>query len=440
MAVIKRETKVAIVRWFWFFLGISLLALGYTVSSPYMVYSLYVFLLVLFFSYISNIFWISSVISTRKVDPLVVNEGEEVEVVVYIRNRFWLPVPWIYVEDFVPPNVEIIGDNKKMFFLRGNDMRLLNYKLRFPRRGYYRIGPVMMETGDFFGLQKHFRSGEVQEYVTVLPAVVYIKTFQVSTKRPHGPVRVSNKIYEDPTRIYGVRDYVPGDPIKLIHWKASAKIGKLQVRTNEPATVLGATLILDLFENNYYPQTREERIELAITTTASISYLLYLSGEPVGLVTNAQDAGESAEFRREREKALSREELLKKLISEGGVERICPLIVPTRRSSGQIQKILENLARAQPSKVLEYHRLLQYITPYLPRDSALVLILPQVTEEIAFVIEKLKLNGFVITVFLIKDERAYQEAILRLGGYSINVFHIEHEQDLYYIAPQKIGA
>ncbi|MCX8065968.1 MAG: DUF58 domain-containing protein [Candidatus Hydrogenedentes bacterium] len=435
----KEKTKFTVFRWFWIVLTTLVLALGYAISSPYMVYSLYVFLFVLIFSYILSNFWISFVVTARKVEPLILNEGEDAEVVVFIRNKSWFPVPWIYVEDFVPPYAEVSGEYKKLFFLRGNEMRLLSYRLRFPRRGYFRIGPLVMETGDFFGLQKHFRSGETQEYVTVLPSVVYIKSFQVSTRRPHGPVRVSNKIYEDPTRIYGVRDYIPGDPIKSIHWKASAKLGSLQVKTNEPATVLGATLILDLFEDDYYPQTREERIELAITTTASISYLLYLSGEPVGLVTNAQDAGESAEFRRERESAFSREDLLQKLLMEGRPEDICPLIVPTRRSSGQIQKILENLARAEPSKILEYSRLLQYIAPYLPRDNALVLVVPQVTEELTSVVEKLKFNGFVITVFLIKDEKAYQEAMLRLGKFSINVFHIEHEQDLFYIAPQKIG-
>jgi len=439
MGNVREKTKVSLFRWFWLIAGLLMLAIGYAILSPYLVFFVYTFVIVWALSYSFNYLWVASIVSTRKVEPSVISEGENVDVVVFVRNRFWLSVPWVYVEDFVPPGAEIIGENKKLLVLRGNEMKLLSYKLRFPRRGYYRIGPIMLETGDFFGLQKHFGSGESQEYVTVLPSVVYIKSFQVSTRRPHGPVRVSNKIYEDPTRIYGIRDYVPGDPIKSIHWKASAKVGSLQVKTNEPATVLGATLILDLFEDDYYPQTREERIELAITTTASISYLLYLSGEPVGLVTNAQDAGESAKFRREREKAFAREELLEKLLSEAHPEFICPLIVPTRRSPAQIQKILENLARAEPSKLLDFAQLLQYISPYLPRDSALVLVVPQITEEVATVIEKLKFNGFVITVFLIKDEKEYQKAVIRLAKFSINVFHITHEQDLFYVAPQKIG-
>jgi uncharacterized protein (DUF58 family) len=86
---------------------------------------------------------------------------------------------------------------------------------------------------------------------------VYIKSFQVSTRRPHGPIRVSNKIYEDPTRIYGIREYVPGDPIKSIHWKVSAKTNKLQVKTYEPATVLGATLALDMLKRIIYPKTEK---------------------------------------------------------------------------------------------------------------------------------------------------------------------------------------
>ncbi len=424
---------------FWIILILSTLTLGFFIKSLYLVYTIYVFLFIFFISNLLNRLWLSIVVCNRSVSPLIVNEGEEVEVTVFVHNKFWLPIPWLYVEDITPVECECIGNNAQLLMLMPEEMRTISYKLRFPRRGYHRVGPLMMETGDFFGLQKRFRTDDKQEYVTVLPSVVYIKSFQVSTRRPHGPIRVSHKIYEDPTRIYGIREYVPGDPIKSIHWKVSAKASKLQVKTYEPATVIGATLALDMYEDDYLPQTREERMELAITTTASIAYLLYLSGEPVGLVTNGLDASDTAKYQREKETSLARDDLITKLVQETQPEHISPLMVPTRRSPVQLQKILENLARIIPNKEVDMSYLLQITAPHIPRDNALLLVVPQVSDDLAGVIENMKARGFIVNVFIIKDDNAYREAVIKLGKFGIPIFHIQHEQDLFYIAPQKIG-
>ncbi len=424
---------------FWIILILSTLTLGFFIKSLYLVYTIYVFLFIFFISNLLNRLWLSIVVCNRSVSPLIVNEGEEVEVTVFVHNKFWLPIPWLYVEDITPAECECIGNNAQLLMLMPEEMRTISYKLRFPRRGYHRVGPLMMETGDFFGLQKRFRTDDKQEYVTVLPSVVYIKSFQVSTRRPHGPIRVSHKIYEDPTRIYGIREYVPGDPIKSIHWKVSAKASKLQVKTYEPATVIGATLALDMYEDDYLPQTREERMELAITTTASIAYLLYLSGEPVGLVTNGLDASDTAKYQREKETSLARDDLITKLVQETQPEHISPLMVPTRRSPVQLQKILENLARIITNKEVDMSYLLQITAPHIPRDNALLLVVPQVSDDLAGVIENMKARGFIVNVFIIKDDNAYREAVIKLGKFGIPIFHIQHEQDLFYIAPQKIG-
>lgn len=424
---------------FWIILLAFILSLGFLFKSMYLVYAIYVFLMIFVISDFLNRLWLKIIECNRSVGPLIINEGQEVEVAVFVRNKFWLPVPWVYVEDIIPSGSECIGSNAQFLMLMPDEMVTISYKLRFPRRGYHKIGPLMLETGDFFGLQRRFRTDDKQEYITVLPSVVYIKSFQVSTRRPHGPVRVSHKIYEDPTRIYGIREYVPGDPIKSIHWKVSAKANKLQVKTYEPATVLGATLAIDMFEDNYLPQNREERMELAITTTASIAYLLYLSGEPVGLITNGLDASDTAKYQRDSETSLARDDLITKLVQEIQPERISPLMVPTKRSPVQLQKILENLARIVPNKIVSMTYLLQITAPHIPRDNALVLIVPQVSDDLASVIENMKARGFIVNVFIIKDDNAYQEAVIKLGKLGIFVFHIQHEQDLFYIAPQRIG-
>ena len=149
------------------------------------------------------------------------------------NNRGW-PIPWIFLEDYCPADFPLEGQNKRLATLMPGRAITLKYTLTCPRRGYHRIGPILMESGDLFGLQKRFRTGEQREYVSVLPTIAYIDTFNISSKRPQGPVRISNRVYADPTRIHSIREYVPGDPMNTIHWKATARTGTLHVKTHEP--------------------------------------------------------------------------------------------------------------------------------------------------------------------------------------------------------------
>jgi hypothetical protein len=51
------------------------------------------------------------------------------------------------------------------------------------------------------------------------------------------------------------------------------------------------------------------------------------------------------------------------------------------------------------------------------------LVVPQVPDSLASIVENLKARGFTITVFIIKDDNAYQEAVVKLGRFGIFVFH-----------------
>ena len=241
-----------------------------------------------------------------------------------VTNRRGFPVPSIYFEDLHPADFARNGDNACLTILMPGRSVTMRYTLTCPRRGYHRIGPMTMESGDLFGLQRRFKTGHQQNYISVLPTVAYIDTFNIASRRPQGPVRISNRIYDDPTRIVGVREYREQERSRgreaeaggrggrgrrfpgRNHWKASARTGKLFSKVQEPSSVSGGTLILDLHDDNYAPERKDERMELAITTTASIAYLLQVAGEQVGMLTNARDAAEIARYNVESREALSR--------------------------------------------------------------------------------------------------------------------------------------
>ena len=423
----------------WFLLAAAALATAFALKSPYMAYTVYAFLLLVLIGRISSTVWLAGLDCERGVTPLIVQQGEEVHAQVTITNRRGWPIPWIFFEDPYPAHCFKTGENTRLAVLMPGRSVTMTYTLSSPSRGYYRIGPLMMETGDLFGLQKQFRTGKNQDYVSVLPTIAYIDTFNISSRRPQGPIRLSHRIYEDPTRISGLREYEPGDPMNRIHWKASARTGGLYTKTYEASTVTGGTLLLDLHDESYVPEGKAERMELAVTVTASIAYLLQMSSEQVGMMTNGLDAAELARYEVDTQRALSREEIERYLVDEATSDRLSPLHVPTLRSADQAQVIAENLARVVPGYGLDVEQMLLAEFRGLPRNAALLPVVPAVTKGFAMALAEMKLCGFAVSVFLINSDSAYEEARVLLEPHHIHVFHITGPRDLHELSPAAIG-
>lgn len=424
---------------FWFAAALAALGAAFLFRAPYVAYSVYAFLLLVGIAHFSSVLWLSGLDCTRKVNLNTLQQGEEIEVEVTIENKRGWPIPWIFFEDLFPRDFPCQGDNRRLAVLMPGRVVKLFYRLTCPRRGYHRIGPLVMESGDLFGLQRRFRTGVQQDYVSVLPTIAYIETFNIASRRPQGPVKMTNRIYEDPSRIAGVREYMRGDPLNRIHWKATARTGDLFTKTLEATTVTGGTMLLDLHDFSYKPEHKEERIELAITVTASIAYLLQSSGEQVGMLTNGFDAAIVAQYKVQSQQVLSREDLVKSIHGDEINNAIRPLQVPTLKSPMQAQKIAENLARVIPGHGLDIDQLLLAEFRGLPRDASLLPVVPGVSETFALTLAEMKHSGFGVSVFVINDRVAYEEAAALLAPHYINVFHITHEADLHELSPARIG-
>lgn len=421
-------------------LGIAAVALAvaFLIKSPYMAFGVYAFLLLVIIAYVTSSMWLVGLECERSADRVQLWQGEDVEVTVRVTNRHGWPIPWIFVEDYYPADFPRKGHNKQLTILMPGRSVTLHYKLTCPRRGYHRIGPVLYESGDLFGLHKRFRTGESRDYVSVLPTIAYIETFNVAARRPQGHVRITNRIYADPTRINNIREYVPGDPLNTIHWKATARTGQLHVKTFEPTSISGGTLILDFHEDSYVPEKRESRMELAVTTAASIAYLLQMSGEQVGLLTNARDAAEVARYEAASVSAYNRFAMDEMIDEEDESTRISPLAVTTSRGPEQARKIIENLARVLPGHGLDLPTLISAQCITLPRDAALLSVTGQVTDRLALTLGMMKQSGFNVSVFLIDAGTGYDQAAALLAAHDIHLFHIETERHLHEISPQKI--
>ena len=166
---------------------------------------------------------------------------------------------------------------------------LLKYTLVCDMRGYYQIGPTLLETGDLFGLHRRHRVVAKPRFLLVLPKVIPLPRYDFASQRPIGEINVAHRLFEDPTGERGVRPYQVGDPLERVHWRATARTGELMCRVFD-ATTLAATILLDFHKEGYHSRGEPYRSELAITVAASISYAVTMLNQQVGFASNGRDA------------------------------------------------------------------------------------------------------------------------------------------------------
>jgi uncharacterized protein (DUF58 family) len=119
------------------------------------------------------------------------------------------------------------------------------YHLRSGKRGQFLIGPVTAEFGDPFGLALHRHAIDDGDTLTVTPAAVELPSTGLAGARGNDGV-TATRIRANPSEDdVMTREYRHGDPMRRVHWAATARHGELMVRQEESVTTPEATIILD---------------------------------------------------------------------------------------------------------------------------------------------------------------------------------------------------
>ncbi len=426
----------------WLVGAILLLLLAFILDFGLLVYVLYVLLGVLLVSRYLTRSWAEGLSAERECNRLTANIGEALAVVVTVQNSGRFPVPWVLLEDLLPrralihepPNLRVHGRRVKLTMLRSGAAKNVLYQLECNRRGYYQLGPLILETGDLFGLHRRYRVVTAPHFLLVYPKVMPLEGYDIASKRPIGEVRMSYRLYEDPTRIAGVRQYQDGDPLSRVHWKATARTGKLHCKVYEPSTVAGMTILLDFHAAAHDPRHEPLRSELAVTAAASLANAVYEMGQQIGLVTNGRDAADRIRQEGWDYDIRTRDAARQAASMAETSDRLMPVVVPTQRGPEQVMRIYETLARIELTDGLSLTELIGETASRMPRDATVVAILPKVTEEHAVALGNLKRRGFAVTAILnVYDLNDFASAAGPLLAQGVDARHLPDESAIVSI-------
>lgn len=440
----------------WFLAAVLLLLAALVLESGLLAYAMYVLLALMLLTRFLARSWARNLSASRTVrrrratddevpetatpDGLALEIGDRVAVRLVVENHGALPIPWVLLEDVLPggavnprfPKLKVKGKRAHIALLRGHSELIVTYTLECVGRGYHQIGPLTLETGDLFGLHRRFRVLAPPKFLLVYPRIVPLVGYDLASRRPIGDVRITHRLYEDPTRIAGVRQYQFGDPLNRVHWRATARTGTLHSKVNEPSTLSGLSVLLDFHEGGYHPRGEPHRSELAVTAAVSLAHAVYLMGQQVGLVTNARDAAERIRTEGWADDPESRQAARETASAQNEARRVEPLVVETRRNEEQLGRIREVLARAELADGLTFAQLVVETAHRLPRDATALAVLPAVSAETAIALGNLRRRGLAVAVVLVMmDATALEQAFARLTAEGIrDLRHLAREEEL----------
>jgi uncharacterized protein (DUF58 family) len=216
-------------------------------------------------------------------------QGEVASMRVVVANHSRLPAPRVRVEIKLPPGRLLPGETVLEVSLPGRSSITREAEVSAYVRGHWSSPPVRVEVADPWGVWLRSTNAPAPPTVVVLPSLVPVRRLDLPAISPLAEVPDTRSLTTDPAAIVGVRPYEPGDPLRSIHWPATAATGVLVRRETERAWARDLVVILDL-DHDTWDRFDDQPLEVAVSTAASVlTHAVLAVRQPAGLVASMPD-------------------------------------------------------------------------------------------------------------------------------------------------------
>ena len=325
-------------------------------------------------------------------------EGEKVEMVEVIANRKLLPVPWIRAESRMSPFLrfghgdatgerEISADqyHKSVFYMGPMQRITRRHEVTCLHRGHFEVGSVALTAGDLLAATQKTKQLNVSCAIDVYPRFLSEDELDTPSTRWQGELAVRRWIMPDPFLISGIREYRPGDPLRDVHWGATARTGTLQVKTRDYTADPRMLVVLNVQASEEQwgdlMDYEQEGVEQGLRIAATLCRRALDAGVEAGFATNAC------------------------LIGEKGTGKT--ILIPAERGAGQMEQILTVMARMEIHREMTFPTFLEYLCS-LQNADILILSLYD-SESIRLRMDMLRSAGNSVTFMTLERGRKHAE-------------------------------
>ena len=264
--------------------ALALLLFFAYITGIRLAYSLLYALILLFaVSYLWSRLAADNVEVTRESPEGQYQVGDEFAEHFAVHNRSWIPVPLIELTDHSNLPGYVAG---RVFSLKGRRTRRWTSRGKFKQRGLFTFGPIELHYGDPFGLFPRTLRIAGSRSVVVYPVIRPIGQLEALAPSSSGDEQLRGRVLDLPPNATTIREYVPTDSVKRIHWASSARLARLMSRSFETREGGDAWIVLDLESSVHAGTAPDSTLEYAMSMAASLTDAALRRGGAIGLVSN----------------------------------------------------------------------------------------------------------------------------------------------------------
>ncbi|MFP3465028.1 DUF58 domain-containing protein [Leifsonia sp. SIMBA_070] len=228
---------------------------------------------------------------TRSFHPDVVAVGERTTIVTTARNQSSRPSPAARWRESAPASV---GVQRSALFPRlgahqadgplGRDAVVLRQDVVPERRGAHPVGPLVVSRTDPFGVAyAEYAIGQPRQLL-VTPRVVPLSRGELDVAHSEGTEHELLRHSIPSADELIAREYRPGDPLRRVHWRATARHDQLMVRQEEQRSNPEAWMLIDTRPLPVHAPSAAAEFETLVDLVASIGVHLLDEGFVVSVV------------------------------------------------------------------------------------------------------------------------------------------------------------
>ncbi len=281
--------------------GFALVALGALTGQPGLVLMGVLLLLVEGLATLWSRRGLRNVTYERRFEPDRAVVGDQVAIETTVTNRKLLPLAWLRVEDHANADLAVRelplerdaatggGIFRTIWTLAWFEQVRRRYHVDATRRGVYQLGPAELRVADLFG--RNVATEELPKRSTLLvrPRTVPVRDAQPD-RAPLGLRRARIGPWEDPALFAGVRPFQLGDPLRRIHWRATARTAEVVSKRYEPSRSPEVVVAVDVQTHDgpfWLLSYDDETVEQLCVAAMSVARSSLLAGASVGLAVAA---------------------------------------------------------------------------------------------------------------------------------------------------------
>ena len=289
--------------------------------------------------------------------------GDRLEEQFVLENLSFFPAIWLEIRDHSTlPDYSA----SRVTGMEGQSSREWHPQGICSHRGIYTLGPTSVHTGDPWGIFSVTLKDKASCTMMVMPPVVPLPAIEVAAGGRSGEGRLRLDAPEPTVSSSSVREYMPGESLRNIHWRTSARRRQLFVRVFDGTPTGDWYILLDLDQQVQAGKGFDSTEEHGIILAASLADRGLKMHRAVGLFASGQE----------------------------------PIWIPPRQSEYQRWEILRSLALANSGE-MPLGTLLQHIDPELQARTSLIIITSSIQSDWMEHLLPIIWRGVVPTVLLL---------------------------------------